>query len=177
MIWGFTLIELLVVIAIMSMLIGLLVPALQLAMDYIHKLQCDNNLEQIWVGLQLYTGDNSGRCPDPNVTDPEQIALKFMEELQPYVKSEDIFWCPDDPEKSTHPGGSYYWRVTRDSKTSIAGVRLDLLRHPERVIIAGELSHGFHKSELINVLYADGHVGLVNKEEFLRNITKPLEFS
>lgn len=92
------------------------------------------------------------------------------------MKSEDIFWCPNDREKEAHPGGSYGWRVTRDPKTSLAGMRLDLLRHPNRVIIAGELSHGCHKSEMINVLYADGHVDLVTMGEFLKNIRTPLEF-
>ena len=63
-----------------------------------------------------------------------------------------------------------------DPETSLAGVRLDLLRHPNKVIIAGELCHSCHKPQLVNVLYADGHVDLVTKEEFFRNITTPLEF-
>ena len=171
---GFTLIELLVVIAIISLLLGLLVPCLQPARKNVTQAVCDSNLKNLFLALRMYADDNDGRCP--NVTDLTQVPLKFKEALQSYVKSEEIFWCPDDPEKSMHPAGSYDWRVTHDPKTSLSGLSLDLLRHPNRVIIAGERSHGCHKSEMINVLYADGHVEQVTMEEFFRNITTPLEF-
>jgi prepilin-type processing-associated H-X9-DG protein len=173
---GFTLIELLVVIATISLLMGLLVPCLQPAKKNVTQAVCDSHLKNLFLALQMYISDNNGQCPNPNVTGQIKISQKFKEALQPYVKSEDIFWCPNDREKELHPGGSYGWRVTRDPKTSLAGVRLDLLRHPNRVIIAGELSHGCHKSEMINVLFADGHVDLVTMGEFLRNIRTPLEF-
>ena len=173
---AFTLIELLVVISIISLLMGLIGPLFGPINNIIAHRECDSNFKNLFLALQIYIGDNDGQFPNPNVTGQIQISLKIKEALLPYVNSEDIFWCPNDREKSKHPGGSYGWRVTRDPKTSLAGVKLDLLRHPDRVIIAGELCHGCHKSGMINVLYADGHVDLVTKEEFLRNITTPLEF-
>ena len=173
---GFTLIELLVVIAIISLLMGLLVPCLQPAKKNITQRVCDSHLKNLYLALQMYIADNNGQFPNPNVAGQIQNSLKIKEALQPYVKSEDIFWCPKDQEKSKHPGGSYGWRVTRNPKTSLAGVRFDLLRHPERVMIAGELSHGCHKSEMTSVLFADGHVELITKGEFLQNITTDLEF-
>jgi prepilin-type N-terminal cleavage/methylation domain-containing protein/prepilin-type processing-associated H-X9-DG protein len=179
---GFTLIEQLVVIAIISLLMGLSVNIFRPIKEYYYTLCCGNHFKNLYLALEMYAGDNNGRCPNPDVTDqtqvPEQIqvSLKFKEALWPYVKSEDIFWCPKDQEKEAHLGGSYTWRVTCDPKTSIAGVKLDLLRHPERIIIAGELSHECHKSEMINALYADGHVDLVTMGEFLENIRTPLEF-
>lgn len=179
---GFTLIELLVVIAIISLLMGLLVPCFGSVKEILNNGKCRSNLKNLFLALQMYADDNNGQCPNPNVTDQVQVSkqiqvsLKFKEALQPYVKSEDIFWCPNDREKEAHPGGSYGWRVTRDPKTSLAGVRLALLRHPDRVIIAGELSHGCHKSEMINALYADGRVDLVTMGEFLENIRTPLDF-
>ena len=173
---GSTLIELLVVISLVTLLMGLGWPYIHAPFDKAKHVKCISNLKEIYLAIQMYANDNDGQFPNPNVTGQIQISLNLKEALQPYVKSEDIFWCPNEPEKSKHPGGSYGWRVTRDPKTSLAGVRLDLLRHPDRVMIAGELCHGCHKSEMINVLYADGHVDLVTKEEFLRNITTPLEF-
>ena len=179
---GFTLIELLVVIAIISMLLGLFATDFGGIKDQATYVECSANLKNLFLALQMYADDNDGQCPNPNVTDQIQvskqiqISLKFKEALQPYVKSEDIFWCPNDREKEAHPGGSYGWRVTRDPKTSLAGVRLGLLRHPNRVMIAGELSHGCHKSEMINALYADGRVDLVTMGEFLENIRTPLDF-
>lgn len=170
---GFTLIELLVVMAITSILLGLIVIGLGGIKDNATLTESGSDLRNLYLVLLMYTDDNDGRFP--KITDLTQVPLKVKEALQPYVNSEEIFWCPDDPEKSKHPAGSYDWRVTRDPKTSLAGVRLDLLRHPNRVIIAGELSQGWHKSNMMNVLFADGRVDLVTMQEWFQNITTPLE--
>ena len=93
---GFTLIELLVVIGIISVLIAVLLPALQSARRAAGDVQCLSQMRQVGLGLLAYTAENKGAFPpgdadiDNAYEDDNWISMMFK-----FVGSNrKIFRCP-----------------------------------------------------------------------------------
>ena len=111
---GFTLIELLVVIAIIALLAAILFPVFARARENARRSSCQSNLKQIGIGITQYTQDYDERWPlryygtedggeynlsyNPGASD----YFSWVDAIQPYTKSTQVFLCPSNSRKLAH---------------------------------------------------------------------------
>jgi|GEM_PF-7128621 len=124
---GFTLIELLVVISIVSLLMAVLLPALQLARESASQTKCLSGLHQLHIVGMLYATDNNNYLPfaqgfvptqqRANRTDVMWSMRGYSQYLPQHRKWNNsarkwrggggIFYCPEDPATPTTVSALY----------------------------------------------------------------------
>jgi prepilin-type N-terminal cleavage/methylation domain-containing protein/prepilin-type processing-associated H-X9-DG protein len=119
---GFTLIELLVVIAIIAILASILFPVFGRARENARRSSCQSNLKQMGLGVMQYVQDYDEKYPQAywyvNNSDSSGGYNHWSRLIQPYVKSEQLFVCPSDPNGGLAPTNTFDNQVPRLSYTA-----------------------------------------------------------
>lgn len=116
---AFTLIELLVVIAIIAILAAILFPVFAQAREKARAISCLSNIKQVSLGVLMYVQDYDETYPEyfynlsvqpptdpPFTPDEKDTMVGWNEVIYPYIKSIQLFTCPDTPRAKTLTVGS-----------------------------------------------------------------------
>ena len=104
---GFTLIELLVVIAIIAILAAILFPVFARARENARRSSCQSNLKQMGLGMLQYSQDYDEKTVSSEYLDGAGTAYApWMNVIQPYVKSTQLFICPSDSSQKGYAATS-----------------------------------------------------------------------
>ncbi|HEX8552899.1 MAG TPA: DUF1559 domain-containing protein [Abditibacteriaceae bacterium] len=140
---AFTLIELLVVIVVISVLAAMLFPVFARARENARRTSCLSNLKQVSLGFIQYSQDYDERLP---LTSFGATNISWTVGAEPYLKSTQIFRCPNDtatvwqnpasPPTNNHYTTSYLmnaWMAGTNVYTHLSSVQ-----SPSRVVILSE---------------------------------------
>ncbi len=126
--YGFTLIELLVSLAIISILVGLLLPAVQASRESARQTQCTNNLKQIGLAIQNFHAQRKELPPSRNYDHFATWAFLIL----PFMEEGNLFENWDDSLK-------YYYQSEEARTTPVATLllpvtprRRESAQHPRR---------------------------------------------
>ncbi|MDA0658445.1 MAG: DUF1559 domain-containing protein [Planctomycetota bacterium] len=112
---GFTLVELLVVIAIIGILIGLLLPAVQMAREAASRTACTNNLKQIGLALQTYNTEMNAFPAGGTGCSNGYYGSSWWISVLPWLEETSIY---DRYDKTGRESGRSYqstgWIMTED---------------------------------------------------------------
>ncbi len=105
---GFSLIELLVVLALMIILTTMMWGFKSESRQHAAQRACQQNLEKIYVALQIYANDFSGRLPANTNAQTSDAALDAL--VPHYTVDTSIFICPGGKDSPLPSGVSFAGR-------------------------------------------------------------------
>jgi len=116
---AFTLIELLVVIAIIAILAAILFPVFAKVREKARQTSCASNMKQLGLGIVQYLQDNDETFAmgNPNYG----YTGGWAHPIIPYLKSVDVYKCPNDPTHYAPAGGGVWQDVSYAMNDSLLG--------------------------------------------------------
>jgi prepilin-type N-terminal cleavage/methylation domain-containing protein len=173
---GFTLIELLVVLAISSVLIGLLLPAVQKVREAAARTQCSSNLKQIALAAHNYA-DTHGTLPPGQLGPYPDIGLglppittQFVGAfvyLLPFIEQQNLLhqMTRDLPNDYLNPSAVYppWWNYSSASAAAQMRIKLYLCPSDEpysNTVATDILTHTFRQGQGMELF-----VGVFNFDE------------
>jgi len=169
---GFSLVELIIVLALMIVLFTMMWGFGSGNRQHAAQRACQQNLEKIYVALQIYANDFSGRLPANTNTQTSEEALSLL--VPRYTADTSIFICPGGRDSPLPSGVSFAKR--KISYAYYLGQRLGDAQQPlisDRQIntlpkragdfafsVTGKPPGNNHHKYGGNFLFCDGHVEL-----------------
>ena len=137
---GFTLIELLVVIAIIAILAAILFPVFAKVREKARQSSCASNEKQLGLAFAQYTQDYDEKLP---VLVTAGNFYQWPYYIMPYVKSTNVFMCPDD-NGANHTATPNYDRESYGMNIALSGgdqyssISLAQLNFPDQLCLLAE---------------------------------------
>lgn len=125
-------------------------PVMQQAQKVAEGAACLSNLKQLSLGLIMVETDNDDIL--------KVTAANWQKQIQPYVKNQKLFTCPEDP-----PGTMSY-----SLNAKLAGKDTAKINDPAKTVLVYEGKDGqlnFRHNGRACVAFCDGHAKLITKEE------------
>jgi prepilin-type N-terminal cleavage/methylation domain-containing protein/prepilin-type processing-associated H-X9-DG protein len=119
---GFSLVELLVVIGIITLLVGMIIPAVQRVRESANRLQCTNNIRQVTMACHMHANGNylpRGQvgpykpvAGQPNFGwGPDSYGWSFLARLLPYLEQQNLYDQGGVPQKTLQESGICHERI------------------------------------------------------------------
>ena len=164
---GFTVIEAVVLIGILAILAVLLYPIFLKEKPPNPHHGCQSNLKQIMLGFKQYEQDANELFPPVNakhqpVTNPP--CSGFVNSLQPYLKSVQVFQCRVEPHSIIGQTDYSYNRIAAGNNETIFNNSANSVMLCEASELPGHLAVTTHSMvvdrflEGSNYAFVDGHV-------------------
>lgn len=168
---GFTLIELLAVIGIISVLMALLIPAINRVRKSTRSTNCQSNMRQLLVAIHLYEQDN-GFLPSIVPGSSGKPSADLVNRLQSRVENSKVFHCPEHSGRIAEESdaGALGWTTCYKYNDNgfFQGKSLDspLINTTTTVLLIDSADWAPRHSGGLNLGFADGHVEWLSQAKY-----------